>query len=138
MAEGARVLLALPLVRCVLYCVFDAYLSVLPPHPCFIRRCIFPLICNRIFEVFSCEKFDNGKRLLRADYSIDCASEKHKSFEVLASIMIVVYPIGVLLLFYCAMVPYAAELSDVVARESKSAKSKHLAFFSMDYKGKYW
>ena len=51
---------------------------------------------------------------------------------------IVVYPIGVLLLFYCAMVPYAAELSDVVARESKSAKSKHLAFFSMDYKGKYW
>jgi hypothetical protein len=103
-----------------------------------IRRCIFPLICNRIFEVFSCEKFDNGKRLLRADYSIDCASEKHKDFEVLAAIMIVVYPIGVLVLFYCALAPYAAELSDVVARESKSAKSRHLAFFSMDYKGKYW
>jgi hypothetical protein len=52
--------------------------------------------------------------------------------------MIFVYPIGVLVLFYCALVPYAAELSDVVARDSKFAKSKHLAFFSMDYKGKYW
>ena len=99
---------------------------------------IFPLICNRIFEVFACEKFDNGQRLLRADYSIDCDSEKHKNYERLAGVMIAVYPIGVLVLFYSAMRPYAAELSDVVARESKSAQSKHLAFFSMDYKGKYW
>ena len=95
-------------------------------------------LCNRIFEVFSCEMFDNGTRLLRADYSIDCESKKHKDYEVLAGIMIFVYPIGVLVLFYCALVPYAAELSDVVARDSKFAKSKHLAFFSMDYKGKYW
>jgi hypothetical protein len=122
----------------VCFVVCNTYLAQPYFYPCFIQRCIYPLICNRIFEVFSCEKFDNGERLLRADYSIDCDLEKHKSFQALAGIMIAVYPIGVLVLFYCALAPHAAELSDVVARESKSAKSRHLAFFSMDYKGKYW
>jgi hypothetical protein len=28
--------------------------------------------------MFSCEKFDNGDRLLRADYSIDCNSASHQ------------------------------------------------------------
>jgi hypothetical protein len=52
--------------------------------------------------------------------------------------MIAVYPIGVPLLFLWAMLPYAAEFSDVPTRESEHAKGKHLAFFSMDYKGRYW
>jgi hypothetical protein len=42
------------------------------------------------------------------------------------------------LLFLWAMLPYAAEFSDVPTRESEHAKGKHLAFFSMDYKGRYW
>jgi hypothetical protein len=52
--------------------------------------------------------------------------------------MIAVYPIGVPLLFLWTMLPYAAEFSDVPTRESEHAKGKHLAFFSMDYKGEYW
>jgi hypothetical protein len=88
--------------------------------------------------VFACEKFDNGDELLRADYSVDCKDDRHQQFEIFAGVMIAVYPIGVPLLFLWAMLPYAAEFRDVPTRESEHAKGKHLAFFSMDYKGKYW
>jgi hypothetical protein len=100
--------------------------------------CIFPFICNRTFQMFACETFDNNQELLRADYSIDCTSDSHRSFQIFAGIMIAAYPIGVPCLFFFSMLPYAAELSDVPTRASKFARGKHLAFFSMDYKGEYW
>ena len=88
--------------------------------------------------MFSCERFANGQELLRADYSIDCTSDRHQKFQLFAGIMVAAYPIGVPLLFLWAMLPYRSELRDVPTRESESARGKHLAFFSMDYKGKYW
>jgi Leucine-rich repeat (LRR) protein len=100
--------------------------------------CIFPFICNRTFQMFACETFDDGQELLRADYSIDCTSDNHRSFQIFAGIMIAAYPIGVPCLFFFSMLPYAAELSDIPTRESKFARGKHLSFFSMDYKGEYW
>ena len=71
--------------------------------------------------------------LLRADLSVDCATDRHKKFQIFAGVMVLVYPIGVPLLFLWAMLPYRDELSDVPTRESQFAKGKHLAFFSMDY-----
>ena len=81
---------------------------------------------------------DQTRRFLRADFSIDCATDKHRRFQLFAGAMIGVYPIGIPLLFLWAMLPYRGELRDVAARESESARGKHLAFFSMDYKGRYW
>jgi hypothetical protein len=100
--------------------------------------CFFPFICNRVFQMFSCERFDNGQELLRADYSIDCKTDRHRDFQSFAGIMVAVYPIGVPLLFLWAMLPYRHELRDVPTRESEFAKGTHLSFFSMDYKGEYW
>ena len=42
-----------------------------------------------VFQVFSCERFDNGMELLRADYSIDCASDMHARIVIFAGFMIV-------------------------------------------------
>ena len=88
--------------------------------------------------MFSCERFDSGQYLLRADYSIDCESDRHQRFQLFAAFMVAVYPIGVPLLFLWALFPYRAELRDVPTRESEFAKGKHLRMFSSDYKGKYW
>ena len=55
-----------------------------------------------------------------------------------ASVMVVVYPIGVPLLFWRVLRPYRQELTDIPTRQSDSAKSRHLSFFWMDYKGCYW
>ena len=41
-----------------------------------------------IFQALTCEKFENGARLLRADYSIDCTSPKHESFKTFAAVAV--------------------------------------------------
>jgi hypothetical protein len=67
--------------------------------------------------MFSCEQLDHGHVLLRADYKIDCTTDRHRDFQLFAGLMIAVYPIGVPLLFLWAMLPYKAELRDVPTRE---------------------
>ena len=41
---------------------------------------VLPGVSMIIFRTFSCESFDNGKTLLRADYTVDCESPRHKWF----------------------------------------------------------
>ena len=43
-------------------------------------------VATTIFQALTCEVFEDGKRLLRADYSIDCDSPKHLFFEGFASV----------------------------------------------------
>ena len=45
--------------------------------------------------MFACEGLDDGKRYLRADYTIECDSPKHRAFQFYASLMIIVYPLGI-------------------------------------------
>jgi hypothetical protein len=54
------------------------------------------------FQAFVCDTIDDGAvktSYLRADYSIQCDTAKHSSFLVHAALMIVLYPIGILVLY---------------------------------------
>jgi len=97
--------------------------------------CFFPYITNIILQAFNCEKFENGDSLLRIDFSIDCNSSTHQSYQSFAWAMVFVYPLGTPCLFLLAMWPHRAELSDPVRRELPQAKCRHLAFFCSEYKG---
>jgi hypothetical protein len=100
--------------------------------------CVYPSLTYFVFQVFQCETFDNGSKLLRADYSIDCDADVHSNYVVFAGCMIVLYPLGVPLLYLATLWQHKKEVSDAQLRESTYAKSKHLAFFYADYRAEFW
>jgi hypothetical protein len=56
---------------------------------------LFSPISILIFQTFACDTFDDGSSYLIADYSISCNTDEHKFYTVYASVMVLVYPIGV-------------------------------------------
>eukprot|EP00904_Undaria_pinnatifida_P008213 jgi/Undpi1/4521/HiC_scaffold_18.g07875.m1 len=56
---------------------------------------IYSSVSSTVFRVFDCEALDDGKEYLRADYSIECSTAKHKALKVYAGLMILIYPIGI-------------------------------------------
>lgn len=60
---------------------------------------VYSTASSIVFKAFSCEKLEDGVKYLRADYRIDCDSNKHKSMQLYAGLMIFVYPLGIPLLY---------------------------------------
>ncbi|CAB1103783.1 unnamed protein product [Ectocarpus sp. CCAP 1310/34] len=48
-----------------------------------------------LFRPFACEELADRKIYLRSDYRIECDSSKHKSFQVYAVFMILLYTVGI-------------------------------------------
>lgn len=67
---------------------------------------IFSPTSITIFEAFACEDFDDGKKLLIADYSIDCRSDAYLYYALYAGFMILVYPCGIPLAYYMILTYY--------------------------------
>ena len=51
-------------------------------------------VTNKTFETLSCHDFEDGQRLLIADYSIDCDSSEHGIFRLLAITSTLLFVIG--------------------------------------------
>lgn len=52
------------------------------------------------------KSFDDGRTLLRADYSIDCASVVHARYRVVATVMAILYVVGTLVLHLAILAKY--------------------------------
>lgn len=62
---------------------------------------ILPTMSMKIFSSFACRQFDRGYgSFLKVDFSINCASPEHISFLYYASLMVVIYPVGIPLTYY--------------------------------------
>eukprot|EP00903_Cladosiphon_okamuranus_P020453 g18773.t1 len=61
---------------------------------------VFTSTSTIAFKTFACdEEAVEGESFLRADYSLSCNTTKHTWYEVYAGFMILVYPIGIPLLY---------------------------------------
>lgn len=60
---------------------------------------VYSSVSATVFQMFACEHLADGKDYLRADYRIECDSSKHRALLVYAGIMILVYPVGIPLLY---------------------------------------
>ena len=60
---------------------------------------ILPTTSTKILNTFNCDKLDDGRRVLKADLSIDCDSSVHKLFMLYAYAMIVVFPVGIPMMY---------------------------------------
>ena len=56
---------------------------------------VYSSVSSVLLWAFACERLDDGKNYLRADYRIECDSSKHKAFQVYAGFMVVLYTIGI-------------------------------------------
>ena len=60
---------------------------------------VYSSVSSMVFQMFACEVLDDGKNYLRADYRIECDSGKHKLLEIYSGIMLLLYPLGIPLLY---------------------------------------
>ena len=77
-----------------------------------------------IFQMFDCEKLDDDKDYLRADYTIECDSLRHKVLMGYAGFMFVLYPLGIPGLFGFVLFRNRRVLTDEEGRDDElSVKS---------------
>ena len=83
---------------------------------------VYSSVSSVVFQMFACDKLDNGKSYLRADYTIECDSDKHRALQIYAGLMIILYPISI-------PVVYAGLLfsNRRVLRDEKSREESHVA-----------
>ena len=89
---------------------------------------VLPTVTSAAFQAFSCEDFDDGRRYLRADYSIECGGDAHGLTEGLAWTGIAFYPIGVLLLYAVLL----ARVWPAVTSEKPTPLSRAMDFLVRD------
>lgn len=67
---------------------------------------VYSAASSTIFQTFVCDPLDDGRKYLRADYRLEChqagsdnAVPVHRAYMIYAGIMIIVYPIGIPVLY---------------------------------------
>ena len=106
---------------------------------------IYPFVTNVAFDAFSCDSFDNGTHnvsVLRADVSLVCAidgkvTDALREVQSLATVAIVLYPIGQLVLFAALLL----RVRRAIYSESPTHLSRGIAFLYREYdlrRGLYW
>ncbi|CAM9531970.1 unnamed protein product, partial [Laminaria digitata] len=73
---------------------------------------IYSSVSSTVFRMFACETLDGGKEYLRADYTILCTGAKHKALQVYAGFMIVLYPIGIPVIYAIILYKHREVLKD--------------------------
>ena len=55
---------------------------------------VYPGVCNQAFSMFNCRELDRGARVLLLDYSIECNTATHMSFQAVAVVVVAVFAFG--------------------------------------------
>jgi hypothetical protein len=101
--------------------------------------CVYPGLSSRIFSTFLFDKFPRYQgdpepyTALRADYEIDYSSDESQFWRAYAIVMIILYPVGVVLLFL-ALTQYHHILSarqDVLGKSLP--KGRHFFMKAVDF-----
>lgn len=97
-------------------------------------------VSSAAFRAFSCERFDNGREFLRADYALECSTATHVSKEYdsvknLAWLGILLYPVGISLVH--ALLFRRARRS--ILQDRPTPLSEALGFLVRDFEpGYFW
>lgn len=124
----------------------------------------FPSVSTKLFQAFSYEEIDS-QYYLTSDYrykpsrrsiiprfndldvrSVDYMSKTHKFFQAYAAIMILVYPIGIPLMYFVLLRRHRNELvpkdwqkdPSVIVARNENPKIKHLAMLYQHYIPSCW
>ncbi|CBJ48858.1 polymorphic Outer membrane protein G/I family [Ectocarpus siliculosus] len=95
---------------------------------------IYSSVSATLFKAFVCEELEDGTNYLRADYTIDCDSSKHKAFQVYAGFMVVVYVVGIPALYAFLLFRDRHVLKDHHADREQTARTTSTSDLWKPYK----
>jgi hypothetical protein len=103
------------------------------PFTLWVTFLTFSLVSSPAFQAFNCESFDGGRSYLRADYSLCCFDGNdeppaYPQLKVVATLVIVIYPIGVPVLYTWLL----------VTSSHAPSKSNGLSFLTENYRLPYY
>ena len=87
---------------------------------------VYSSVSSILFQMFACDKLEDGRKYLRADYRVECDSSKHIAVQIYAGFMIFLYTVGIPTLYASLLFRDRAVLKDEVRREA----SQHSHSFS--------
>lgn len=85
---------------------------------------IYPSVSGMILQYFPCRDIGGGVNFLRFSIETSCDSQKYKDFAAVVYFMLVVYVVGIPIIFLTLM--------------SSDSHSRYFRFLLKDYKPKYW
>ncbi|CAN0334571.1 unnamed protein product [Laminaria digitata] len=81
--------------RSCLVTVYNKHVTVL----LWLTILVYSSVSSTIFQTFACDDLgEAGDGCLRADYSITCGTARHHKFQIYATAMMLIYPLGIPLL----------------------------------------
>ena len=86
-----------------------------------------------IFQMFDCDALDGGNDYLRADYSIECNTTRHRYIMIYAGFMFMVYPLGIPAFFAFLLLQNRRALLNEPAHEA-SLSGKFISDLWKSYK----
>ncbi|KAL3923801.1 MAG: hypothetical protein SGPRY_004112, partial [Prymnesium sp.] len=116
-------------------CTLSALLETSAPYLLQLLFLAYPIVSRVAFDGFSCYKFTSGnsdkgsEEFLKADVSIECGTPKHHDVEVIASLAIAIYPVGLLVLV--AMLLFAAR--HAICNDTPTRLSRATGFLHREY-----
>lgn len=81
---------------------------------------VYSSVSSVVFQMFACDDLDDGNNYLRADYTINCDSTKHRAFQIYAGFMMMLYPVGIPALYAYILFKNSNILRDKSRREESS------------------
>jgi hypothetical protein len=101
---------------------------------------VYPFGCKSIFGIFNCIEVD-GVRYLRADLQVECHSAQHQAAEGFAWFMILLFPVGLPLLYFFMLFVNRHHLykkEEIDGIQQVSDKVIFLRFFFGEYEPQYY
>ncbi|CAN0122023.1 unnamed protein product [Ectocarpus sp. 6 AP-2014] len=95
---------------------------------------VYSSVSSTVFKTFACDELEDGKNYLRTDYRIECDSSKHKVFQVYAGFMILLYPLGIPMLYSIMLFRDREVLKKDKADRDDSARVKSTSELWQPYK----
>ncbi|CAN0004928.1 unnamed protein product [Ascophyllum nodosum] len=78
---------------------------------------VYASVSSVLLPVFVCDDMDGSKMYLRADYRIECLSQRHQAFRTYAGVMILLYPVGIPAFYFWLLFRNGDMLANEARRE---------------------
>jgi len=97
-----------------------------------------PTITTTVFGLFPCDKLDDGREFLRADYHIRCDEEGRGVWEVFGYAMVVIFPVCVPTLEFFLLWRVKERIMKPVNERANDEYIQGLIFLWDPYKPEFW
>jgi len=103
-----------------------------------ISYAVLPSVSTTVFGAFPCDELDTGESFLIADYSINCNSASYSTFAAFAGLMLVVYPLGIPLMYSWLLVQKKEKIKKEVRVREADEDLIGMEFLFDNYRPECW